>query len=150
MSSLLTRRDLFAGWLVAPLAASLHAQTVSLDWLLSTWQSDTKRTIDEFRFLDGRPAPDDQAKRRMAEVFAEMSYLVTDTHFTVRSMRSSTGSEENSRRYSVKRSSDTSITVEFTTFLLLAAPPLVLFRESEDTLFTESGQNREFFNRVRS
>ena len=150
MSSFLTRRDLFAGWLAAPLAASLHAQTVSQDWLLGTWQSDMKRTIEEFRFSDGRPPPDDQTKRRMADVFGEMSYLVTATHFTVRSTRSSTGSEENRWRYSVKRSSDTSITVEFTTVLLPAAPPLILFKESEDTLFTEHGQNREFFNRVRS
>jgi hypothetical protein len=150
MSSLLTRRDLFAGWLAAPLAASLHARTVTQDWLLGTWQSDLKRTIDEFRFSDGRHPPDDQTKRRMADVFGEMSYLVTDTHFTVHSTRSSTGSEKTSRRYSVKRSSDTSITVQFTTFQLPAASPLVLFRESEDTLFTESGQNREFFNRVRS
>ena len=147
---MLTRRDLFAGWLAAPLAASLHAQTVSQDWLLGTWQSDMKRTIDEFRFSDGRPASDDQTKRRMADVFGEMSYLVTDTHFTVRSTRSSTGSEENRWRYSVERSSETSITVQFTTFLLPAVPPLVLFRESEDTLFTENGQYREFFNRVRS
>ena len=150
MSSLLTRRDLFAGWLVAPLAASLHAQTVSQDWLLGTWQSDMKRTIDEFRFSDGRPAPDDQTKCRMADLFGEMRYLITDRHFTVRSMRSSTGSEENRWRYSVERSSETSITVQFTTFLLPAVPPLVLFRESEDTLFTENGQYREFFNRVRS
>jgi hypothetical protein len=109
-----------------------------------------KRTIEDFRFSEGRRSPDDQTKRRMADVFGEMSYLVTDTHFTVRSTRSGTGSEENRWRYSVQRSSDTSITVEFTTFLLPATPPLVLFRESNSTLFTESGQHREFFNRVRS
>lgn len=149
MSLLLTRRDLFAGWLTASLVASLHAQTVSQNWLLGTWQSDLKRTIDEFRFSDGRPPPNDQTKLRMADVFGEMSYLITDTHFMVRSMRSSTGSEENRWRYSVKRSSDISITVEFKTFRLPATPPLVLFRESEDTLFTENGQNQEFFNRVK-
>lgn len=150
MSFLLTRRDLFAGWLAAPFAASLHAQTISQDWLLGTWQSDMKRTIDEFRLSDGRPPPDDQIKRRMADVFGEMSYLITDTHFTVRSTLSSTGLEENRWRYSVKSSSQTSITLQFTTFLLPVAPPLVLFRESDDTLFTDSGQHREFFNRVRS
>jgi len=150
MSSLLTRRDLFAGWLVAPLAASLHAQTVSQDWLLGSWQSDLKRTIDEFRFSDGRPALDDQTKIRMADVFGKMSYLVTDTHFTVRSTRSSTDFDENCWRYLVKSLSDTSITVQFTNFLLPTAPPLILFKESEDTLFTDSGQNREFFNRVGS
>lgn len=150
MSSLLTRRNLFAGWLAAPFAASLHAQTISQGWLLGTWQSDMKRTIDEFRFSDGRPPPDDQIKLRMADVFGEMSYLITDTHFTVRSMRSSTGLEENRWRYSVRSSSQTSITLQFTTFLLPAAPPLVLFKESDDTLFTDSGQHREFFNRVRS
>ena len=147
---MLTRRNLFAGWLAAPFAASLHAQTISQGWLLGTWQSDMKRTIDEFRFSDGRPPPDDQIKLRMADVFGEMSYLITDTHFTVRSMRSSTGLEENRWRYSVRSSSQTSITLQFTTFLLPAAPPLVLFKESDDTLFTDSGQHREFFNRVRS
>ena len=91
MSSLLTRRDLFAGRLSAPFAASLHARTVSHEWLLGTWQSDLKRTIDEFRFPDGHPALYDQTKIRMADVFGKMSYLITDTHFTVRSTRSSTG-----------------------------------------------------------
>lgn len=147
---MLTRRDLFAGWLVAPLAGSLYARTVSQEWLLGTWQSDITRTIDEFRFSDGRPAPDDQIKRRMADVFGQMSYLVTETHFTVRSTRSNTGSEENRWRYSVKSSSETSITLQFTTFLLPAAPPVVLFKESANALFTYSGQHREFFNRVRS
>jgi hypothetical protein len=136
--------------LAAPLAASLHAQTISQGWLLGTWQSDMKRTIDEFRFSDDRPPPNDQTKHRMADVFGEMSYLVTDTHFTVRSTRSNTGFDENRWRYSVQSSSETSITVQFTTFLLPAAPHLVLFRESENTLFTDSGQHREFFNRVRS
>jgi hypothetical protein len=39
--------------------------------------------------------------------------------------------------YSVKCSSDTSITVQFVTFLLPATLPLVLFKESDDTSFTD-------------
>ena len=150
MPFVLTRRDLFACFLTVPLAASPHARTVSQEWLLGTWQSDMERTIDEYRFSDGRAKPDDQTKLRMAEVFGQMSYVVTDTHFTVRRTLSGLKTHENRWRYSVKSLDETSITLQLTTFMLPAAPPLVLFKESEDTLFANSTQNREFFKRVRS